>query len=146
MTAATKSQAVDVAMFAVANYGRKNGDRKALDSGAKYPVELVVSGTAAGEKVREKIVGDVTVGHDGTTKRTKSPDTILTLTAVLEDLVGPRKLKQRLALLAEQFDKKGELPAPKDDGLTEQVTAFLNRVTKVTDQPRSGSVSFVPQL
>lgn len=140
----TKSQAAEVAFFAAAVNCKKAANRDALDAGGKYPVDLVLSGTANGEKVRERFAGDVTVGHDAVTKRTRTPDLIQLALSLVDGLIGPRKLKQRMDEIEAHASKHGELPRCEDQDLIERMTAHVNRLTVVSDQKRRGSVSFVP--
>lgn len=140
----------DMVHLVLANAGDKGTPKTAreqLDAGAVYPVDLIVSGTLAGETIEPlAICGQLQVGHDGTFQKTVSPNAGAVLALVLQAVPKSRREETCGRILATWLNT-GELPTdrviPAADPACAQLAAeLLQKLSYVTPCPKRGSVSF----
>lgn len=112
--------------------------RDELEAGGAYDVDVTIAGTIGRASVNESVAGQLTVGHDSVTKKSAAPDQAQVLAIALQFMPQTRAEEFRGLL------STGDLPDVPMDEL-DAATRLLQRARRqLPDEPRRGSVSFVP--
>jgi len=132
--------------FALEKSGEKRKAEKVRDdlpAGGKIPVDLQVTGTVGGAALDPPlaIAGDLLVGHDGTTNRTKAPPIEALLALVLRYVPKTRRGPLRQEIVQAWQERDRQLPEA-DPDCAELAEALVRDLTYSESSPRRGSVSF----
>lgn len=127
----TDDQKRFAALKCLESYSKGNLPDDPFPDGSSFHVDLKVTGTVDGHKIREVVFGQLSVGTENPTGSTKRPDSS-TLIAAAIDLIPKTKLKKLLAL------KK--VPTPSSEA-REAANALVVRHS--TKGPKRGAKRFI---
>lgn len=142
MSALSKEAAVSAAWHAMKSLAGKCCRRELLEGPASCKVDLVVAGRVAGQQIEMPVAGDLKVNPDGVQVSSSKPATNDVLALLLARLT-PRVRASLVAQTLAHFAEHRELPAA-DRKMAELATSFMEQLRTRKEEPKKGTVSFIP--
>ncbi|MEW4566108.1 hypothetical protein AB1K70_26560 [Bremerella sp. JC770] len=134
-----KPKARAIIMHALSKFCSKQADRRQLEGGDQYDVDLAISGTIGNQKIEDACRGSLTVGHD-TTKNSSSAIAPAKLVAYLVN-VDPKNAKKRVEQLR-QLAEAGNLGEKITADQEAQAASLIKLFNQTEPKTAKGSVSF----